>query len=86
MLKGYFIIIVIVGGVIVNRSFVIGRYWTGLRCLSSFDLSPTLKKIFLHEATLAFAFIFIKVSNVQICVRLDQSFLCMRASLIKSSI
>jgi hypothetical protein len=26
------------------------------------------------------------VSNVQICVRLDQRFLCMRASLIKSSI
>jgi hypothetical protein len=26
MLKGYFIIVVIVGGVVVNRSFVIGRY------------------------------------------------------------
>ena len=69
-----------------HRSFVIGRYWTGLWCLSSFDLCPMLKKIFLHEATLAFAFIFIKVSNVQICVQLDQRFPCMHASLIKSSI
>ena len=40
----------------------------------------------LHEASLAFVFIFVKVSNVQICVQLDQRFLCMRASLIKSSI